>query len=334
MTITRSFFATFPLLCLSLNCGTIEVETADAGSGDASGNVDGDGGDVDTTAPSISATSPLDGDVGVAEDSVIVVEFSEPMDEASVEGAWESSELPVEAVRFAWNTEGTTLTVSPNAALPLAEGEGLDPSTVSANTIAFRIDETAADLAGNRLETAIDTSFATEKRMRVDLIRSVELTRSMRADGLVFGANPVRFVVGDSSGNLQVKTFLSFETPVFPAGAVVESAVVSVNQNSIQNTPYDFGQMEIFHVNGSPIGEPIYTTALSRIGVFSATATTEIKSLDVVDAFRDDVANRGVRGDRTQYRLEFPTANDTDNAEDEARISRTSVAMEAIYLVD
>ena len=40
--------------------------------------------------------TPADGDAGVPADAAIVVEFSEPMDRASVEAAYASQHLPAE----------------------------------------------------------------------------------------------------------------------------------------------------------------------------------------------------------------------------------------------
>ncbi len=325
----NSLFVLSSILWLSTGCGSVEVRSADAGDGTV------DAGDTaDTTAPRIESFSPAPGAVGIPQDEDITIVFSEPMDQASVEAAWNSSELSPEDVTFLWNGDGTMLTATAIDSLPLAEGVGLDPQSINALTIGIRIEATATDLAGNTLEEAGVTDFATQKRLRVALERSTELTRTMRSDGLVFGASAVRLIVGDTSGNLQTKSFLSFTTPALPVGALVEAAVISVNQNGIENAPYALGDMEIFHVNEGVIDAAIFDTALAQIGVFSASDTLEVKSIDVAQAFRDDVENQVARGGRTQYRLEFPTGTDNDNADDEARISRSSIAMEVTYLVD
>ncbi|WP_236520026.1 Ig-like domain-containing protein [Sandaracinus amylolyticus] len=92
----------------------------------------------DTVRPQVTETSPEQGATGVAPDATITVTFSEEMDESagtvSVRAGTETRE-----VDLAWSDEGTTLTITPRAALP------------SEARVTVTLDDDFADLAGNTL---------------------------------------------------------------------------------------------------------------------------------------------------------------------------------------
>jgi hypothetical protein len=129
-------------------CGSVDSSAVDASPGDDASEPDADP-TGDHNPPALVSVSPADGASGVPADAVIVVVFTEAMDQASVEAAWSSADLPASDVAFGWNPDGDTLTVTPDAPLELAEGVGLDPSVVDARGYAFTIAATAADVAGN-----------------------------------------------------------------------------------------------------------------------------------------------------------------------------------------
>jgi hypothetical protein len=237
-------------------------------------------------------------------------------------------------VSFLWNDDGNQLTVIPDLPLPLAEGTGLDPDQVARILIDYTIDTGARDLAGNELARAAIVEFATRRRLQIDLAQSAALTRSMSDDGVVFAEGAVTLVCGDNTSNEQVKTFASFTLPELPAGAGIESAVLSGNQNGTTNTPYVLGDLETFHVNAAVIDLNAFDGALAALGTFSDSDAPGARSLDVTTAVADDDANRAVRGGRTQYRLEFPTDTNSNNTTDQARYSKSGFAMSVVYLVD
>jgi len=101
----------------------------------------------DATPPSIVAVSPTDGATGVATDSNIAIAFSKPMDQASVQAAFQSATLG--AVNFAWNAESTVLTVDPKTDL-----EG-------GKNYSFSVAASAKDKAGNALKNPGSFGFKT-----------------------------------------------------------------------------------------------------------------------------------------------------------------------------
>ena len=152
----------FPALALLLKlaaaCGSVDAgagpgdDGADAGPGDHTGDSDsgpddpGDDADPgDPDRPAVLSVTPADGAAGVRANSNLVIVFDRAMDASSVEAAWESELLPADAVSFSWNPAGDTLTVNPDSALPIAEGEGLDPDVIDPISVAYTIGTGAAD---------------------------------------------------------------------------------------------------------------------------------------------------------------------------------------------
>ena len=113
---------------------------------------------LDTTNPFVETTDPVDGDEKVARDKAIVVRFSEPMDQTSVETAFALEWVDKDGVahsidgNFSWSPDGRTITFKPATDL---EGEG--------GTFRIKLATGANDLAGNTIYPDIDYSFTAEK---------------------------------------------------------------------------------------------------------------------------------------------------------------------------
>jgi len=301
-----------------------------ANPSDGDGPGDADPGDPDV--PRVLSTSPNDGAAGVAAASTITVAFSRPMDPASVEAAWQSTDLPREGVSFAWNAASDTVVVTPAQPLELAEGTGLDPSVVPARSYHVSIDTTARATAGAALAAPVALAFTTQRVMTVELEPIGVLTRSMRSDGVVFGETAVTLTHGDTTGNLQLKTFVTFALPVLPSGGVAERARLGANQNSTVGVPYALGKLVARHVSAATIDAAAFTASpLGTAGALSSDATAGAKTLDVSSEVLDDLANHAARGERTQFRLELEAATDNGADADEARFSRSGMTLTLVY---
>jgi hypothetical protein len=306
-----------------------------AACGEVAAKVDAGADTSPGGAPTVVSVTPDDGAKGVVADAEIRVVFSTAMNAASVEAAWQSTDLPASAVTFVWNDTGNMLEIVPTQPLELAEGTGLDPSSVTPRTYAFSIAAGARNIAGTPLAAPLSVSFTTLRRMQVELRAIGPLTRTMRGDGLVLGETAVVLPVGDTTGNLQYKAFASFDLPVLPAGATLAAGVLRGSQNSTVGTPYLLGTLDAKHVNTAAIDAAAFGAApLANIGALSTAATTGVKSIDVTARLADDLANAAARGNRTQYRLEFPTATNSDAAADEARFGRSGFGLLATYHVE
>ncbi len=267
-----------------------------------------------SVAPAVVSVDPPDGAKGVKDDQSIVIIFSERMDQAATEAAYQSADLPPTEVTFSWNADGKVLTIQPNDFLEYAAGE--DPST-EAITYTFGISDTAKDVAGNSL-AAFSSSFSTLKV----IVTSIYATASL--DGDCYGSGScdsqsTTLQVGDlatAPTDSGFRSFVSFDLTGIPAGVVADEARVIISKEGITVNPYDLGSMSLEHVNygDSLSGDDYDTPVLADLGIFdsaSAPATGYLAS-DVTSALNDDLANREVRGDRSQYRLRFPVEN-SDN---------------------
>ena len=100
----------------------------------------------DVTRPSISnlLTYPNDGATGLPTSQEVFVQFSEPMNQAVTQVAFNFLTPPIPAANltFTWNAQGTTLKVKPKT--PFAHGQ----------SVVWNVSSGAQDLAGNLLENA------------------------------------------------------------------------------------------------------------------------------------------------------------------------------------
>ena len=107
--------------------------------------------DDTTTGPTVTETSPADGDDELKLATVVIVTFSEEMDQASVESAFALDDGTKTAVAgtFAWNTAGDELAFTPDSNL----------TEDTAYTIS--IGTGAKSLSGDPLESAFSATFNT-----------------------------------------------------------------------------------------------------------------------------------------------------------------------------
>lgn len=308
-------------------CGNVTVPAGD----DDHGLTDADPSH-DPDAPRIASTSPADRSAGVAAAATITIAFSKPMDQGSVEAAWQSTDLPRAAVSFAWNAAGDTVVVTPSAPLQLAEGIGLDPGVVQAHAYRVGLDTSARASDGNSLDEPFSLAFTTQRRMTVALEPIGPLTRTMRGDGVVFGATALQLTHGDTSGNLQLKTFVTFALPVLPSGAMPTTASLGAAQVNVVGVPYLLGKLVAKHVSTATIDAGAFNAIpLGTAGALSDDATVGAKTLDVSDEVFDDLMNHAARGERTQFRLELEAATDNGNDIDEADFSRSGMTLSLVY---
>ena len=153
-----------------------------------------------TTAPSIVSITPASGATGVAKSANIVVTFSEKMNQAATQLAYQSSDLPASGVTFNWNAAGTAMTIDPNVDLLY---------TSTGKTYTFGLTTTATDIAGNALPAT--SSFKTFRQITTSITSTPALDGWVRPDGLVDTTSELR--IGDSGdvSNATYRSCLRFE---------------------------------------------------------------------------------------------------------------------------
>jgi WD40 repeat protein len=111
----------------------------------------------DTTSPTVTATSPVNGAAGVGLGSTVTVTFSEAMDAATVSGSTielrDASNILVSAA-VTYNSSNNTATLTPT--LPL-----LPAMTYTATVKGGAADPRVKDVAGNALSASVTWSFTT-----------------------------------------------------------------------------------------------------------------------------------------------------------------------------
>jgi hypothetical protein len=284
------------------------------------------GATVDTTAPTIVSVTPADGATGVAKDTNIVIKFSEPMNKIATKAAYESATsriLPIQ-VSINLSADGTEMTINPINDLLIAGGA--DPATVVAIPYGYQITNIGTDLAGNALTTS-SFGFKTRRQITQNLPGIASLSGDVRTDGALgdncsLGNGDICAGDSSSAGNAQYKGFASFDMTSVPTGVLsFEFATLSLNQiqtakDSVYGAnPYpDLGNtLNLEHVNFATKDLSAFNAAAIRpLGAISSDAALELKSANVLVALQEDYAQRATRGDRSQYRIAFPTPSDFD----------------------
>lgn len=286
----------------------------------------------DTTPPSIVSVSPADGASGVAKDASVVISFSEPMNQASAQAAFQSASLG--GVTFSWNAEGTVMTVKPNTALTY---------TSAGQSYSYMETTTATDRAGNALASPSNVSFKTLREI------TATLNSVAASEGEVFNNNTVvtgLFRAGDASDNAAVRGFTSFDLSGLPAGLSpdnIEKATLRLYVNNIVGHPFTalFPPVTCapycFFVGKSVVVDSVHygatlsgsdfdmaTLPASSSGLYGESSgpilllgtTTGWNRSDVSAMVRADWQDRAARGSLSQYRLKFPLGTNADNKED------------------
>ncbi|MDP1823497.1 MAG: Ig-like domain-containing protein [Archangium sp.] len=283
--------------------------------------------------PATSATFPAPGAIGIARTANIIVRFSEPMNQASVQAAFAITAPAGHTTGvFTWNAAGDQVTFNPDVNF----GYG--------DNVSWRIGTGATDLAStpNALLATFTSTFRVIRQTSVTIYSSPTLDGFLSSNGGAYldynyGA------AGDSSTNTFWRTFLSFDLSSVPADASVLAATLYGYQTAINGTPYStLGELKAASVNyGSSLTAADFETPIIKtlqcpvcvppyclicnpllhtkdeIVTLSTTTTMGTKSVDVARKVSDDLANRATRGSRSQFRVYFPTTTDTDSTLDD-----------------
>jgi hypothetical protein len=313
-------------LCLALTIA------ACGGVNSADDTMMGDTGD--TVAPKVVSSTPSTSETGVGAETKIHISFSEPMDPATVESAYSSPELPLDKISTEWNADQTVLTISPDQSLLYGSGTGNDPSTADRVTYTISIGTAATDLAGNALEADFALSFSTKVRMFTTAKLAAPLSCTTLGGSSL--AESVNVIAGDATvNNLPYRGYLSFDLANVPQGVSIDSAEFAARQLPMEGTPYAaLGPLQVYHLSFSTMAGVSNILPISNPGVFSEDGTAESKSIDVSSQVADDIAHRTERGDLSQYRLQFDTLTDGDNAFDRATFAKDTFEMSLVYIAD
>jgi hypothetical protein len=320
-----------------------EVSTPDAahpdvGEGDTpsiASDADEPSGGAGEPATVVSSV-PASGASGVLPDAGLVLTFSAPMDRASVEAAYTSSDLPASDVSFSWSDADRLLRIHPSAALRSSAGS--DPATVEAVSYAFEIGTDARDASGNPL-VAERISFSTARAIsqRLGAVTDRDLTGNWRSDGTYGLADCERadttVCVGDSpaTGEPAYRGFITFDLRQAPASLIeITAAELSCSIALVYGTPFtSLGALHVDHVAFDTIGDTAFSLPAlpERQSRTSPMNIDDVLAVDALAAVRSDWTVR----DYNQYRLAFATSTDSDGSPDQLGCDWSTVALELTY---
>jgi hypothetical protein len=298
---------------------------ADAGVGGhasgGAGGVAGVGGSAAVVQAQVVGSIPEDGAAGVLSDSALAISFSVPMNTASVEAAYASSELPAAQVAFSWSDADTVLHIQPRSPMQVATGS--DPQAVPPASYTIELSGRAQDKQGNSL-LARQITFSVIRSITQTLgaVLNRDLTGNWRSDssyGLAYcERSDTTICMGDSpaTGEPAYKGLVSFDLRGLPPNLrSITAAELSATVSSVYGTPFaDLGELQLEHVSFTSIGDPAFSSAaLSGSQVMSSAAVAGTRMSASVLA--DVQADWGVR-DYSQYRMVFSTSGNTDGAPD------------------
>lgn len=190
-----------------------------------------EGDEADTTAPNIVSTFPEDEATGVFAEDIIVIEFSEPMDQEATEASYVSLELPATDVGFSWNEDGTQLTITPNEDLEYAAG--WVPENVTANHFEYVL-AGAKDLAGNLLENS-QVGFDTA---RLILATAPLIDIASGSIQMSSGSTQATIGAGDTSDGEYYRGYASFELPALPGDRLDILVQFQTQQSYVDGAPF------------------------------------------------------------------------------------------------
>jgi hypothetical protein len=260
---------------------------------------------ADVTPPVLVRTSPADGAVGVAVDAGVSLVFDEPMDHASVEGAFSiAGSTSIDGGVFEWS--GQVMTYRPPRHFDWGE------------EVLFSLSAGSADVAGNPMPGSTSRTFRARRRSTVTVYATGEtvvpgtvfadgyLTSSASCSGLatVYAGNQKAMVGSAASSGQHHRGYLTFSIAALDAleNVVVGGATLSAYQSTCRGSPFasSYGmRIEAWHVShGSMVSTgSCFTPNLgARTYSLSASATPGLKIASVTAAVQSDWENRSLRG--------------------------------------
>jgi Bacterial Ig-like domain len=280
-------------------------------------------------APRVVSVSPANGATGVRSDAKIIVTFSQPMDRALTQAAYQSTDLPSANVTFGWDTSGTVMTIKPNAPLEYAKGTTIG---TEAKSHSFTLTGEAKDTAGTPL-APLSSSFTTLREITLTIEQDGYVSGNWQSNGREVLSLENIFAVGDIQLNYGIRSFLSFNLPALTdSSANLVQATLSLYKVAVNGNPYQdlnpciSTPVAVCNLKGVPVsldlvdygtgvGFSEYNTPTLVAMVIDSSRIPENTRVQaaVLSAVRYDIDQRKKR---SQYRLSFPKTTDADSQPD------------------
>jgi len=278
----------------------------------------------------VTAYYPQDGYHGFERGEAIVLTFSEPMDAAATEAAFQlldASGAPV-AVTFAWEDGGRRLLATP-----------ADPVAYSPNdqylNYRYLLSTGARSREGAALESGLDVTFSTMRTLTV--VRDSVAALDGAVSDLGFICNDpndasacLTAPTGDSAGNRGMRSFFAFSLNGLGLDPDdVAYARVRLYNTALRGAPFGVGNLgnlivervEYLEASSAETDETLALDAgdyddpdvFGSLPALTSWATGEEVSLEVGDWLRDALAQEAAY---LELRLRFETGSNGDGVED------------------
>lgn len=289
--------------------------SAIGGTAEPGGSANTTGGSTaDTVVPRVVSVLPVNGASGVPSSQVITIGFSEPMEKESVASAISVTGYLRNELTLEWNSDGTTLSVTPVGGLKYAEGTNANPVGTPAKTYVVSIGTTARDTTMNDMGTAFSSSFSTLRRITQTLPdeKSLSYTSSASGGGATTCNAPGNLNVGGWSGPYSGGDYWAFAVfDVTPLGAIadkyaIEAAKFSGHQISVTSGFYagheiKLAKIKYYSANGVSGYYDVYMNEVTdELGTFASSEVLGNSGVSILTAFKADFASGT---ERQIYRL-------------------------------
>jgi hypothetical protein len=260
-------------------------------------------------APFVVSINPEDGANGIEIDANIVVTFSEAMDKASAQAAFNLSTGNCGA--FSWNGDATVMTFDPCG--DMAYGVEVD----------VKVYDSAADKLGLAMGDEFESSFRVIRKLTETLYSQAGYDGHIFAPPVLTLINPV-----SSSSSMSVGTwsrgFLSFDLSnlpedltkilaadvrVFQTGHHASAYGLDTGRLMIQSVSYGSLNLSDWNKAAIPFCNGLCVVPLPTEWTLSDSAADGWKNVDVIGAVMQDWGDRDARGERSQFRMKFQVEN-------------------------
>jgi Big-like domain-containing protein len=279
------------------------------------------------TVPTIVETVPLDGTIGVLADAPLVVRFSEAMDQAATQAAYQSADIPAGFVTFGWNGAADELTITPIVPLPYAMGD-IDAAPLAYQ---FTITTAAKSLAGEALAEDVVVGFTTLRRVTQIVERDAALSGNVGDVGGPLGST----FFGDRSSNEPVRWAVTFDaTELAPEIAALESAELHAAWNSQSGNPWSgLGGGAVYqHVSFVTLGDAYDAAPIdAALGLFGSANDVDVMR-DVAGSLDAVLADMDGYDARLQLRIRWVLDSDNDAAYDSVSLVPEDLELHVTYL--
>jgi len=266
-----------------------------ATGGAATGGMATGGTSSDTTPPTVISVSPLNGTKGVPASATITLNFSEPMDKASVSSALTITGLVAGDLGLSWNSNATSLTISPISGLTYATGQA---PGFAAKTYTITVGTGARDLVGNAMTAAFSSNFATLRRVKYDISPETIIVSDTYMNPSNSCVDPLS--IGGWSGSVSGGdniAYLVFDVSAIGSASAmyaVESAQLSGHQTSPTGNFYTISAV---HVNKIQYDSMLYNIqsypVIADVGIL-ASSYVAVSTLETLPSFKPDFVSNGI----------------------------------------